>query len=293
MIPKSIKATIQQYLKKQHPNASPEIQSALPVSGGSINEAYQLKTNCGNFFVKYNDASRYPEMFEKEALGLKLLGNAGVIQVPEVLMVDQDANHAFLLLEYVDSAGKKANFWEDFAGKLAALHHQKAKRFGLDHDNYMGSLSQRNTMHDEWAEFFIMERLEPQVKLGRESGSISRGDVSAFERLYKRLDEIFPKTKPSLLHGDLWSGNFMVGANGLACIIDPAVYYGHPEIDIAMTTLFGGFSNVFYEEYHVHNPLEKGWQNRLPIINLYPLMIHVNLFGGGYLHSVHETLRKF
>lgn len=232
-------------------------------------------------------------MFKKEANGLKLLEEAGVIEIPKVLMADEDGHHAFLLLNYIDSAVEKEDFWDDFGEKLAKLHKVKSEQFGLDHDNYMGSLKQYNSFHQSWVEFFIAQRLERQIILAREESRIGKSDVLAFERLYKRLEEIFPPTLPSLLHGDLWSGNFIVGPSGLACLIDPAVYYGHPEIDIAMTTLFGGFSNRFYEAYNRHNPLEKGWRERLPIYNLYPLLVHVNLFGGSYLGSVKEVLKRF
>jgi fructosamine-3-kinase len=117
--------------------------------------------------------------------------------------------------------------------------------------------------------------------------------VSAFERLYRRLDEIFPVTLPSLIHGDLWSGNFMVNKQGCACLIDPAAYYGHPEADIAMSTLFGRFDDKFYDAYLDYNPLEKGWRERLDIFNLYPLMVHVNLFGSGYLPPVRSIVGRF
>jgi protein-ribulosamine 3-kinase len=157
----------------------------------------------------------------------------------------------------------------------------------------MGSLYQHNTFHNRWINFFIQERLERQVRLARDRGNISSADVSAFERLYKKLEEIFPETKPSLVHGDLWSGNFMINENGLPSLIDPAVYYGHPEVDIAMSTLFGGFADSFYETYNQSNPLEKGWQQRLDYYNLYPLMIHVNLFGESYLRAVRRIIQKF
>ena len=293
MLPEFIKQSVINFLKTKFSESDPKINSISAVGGGSINHAYHLKTKHGDFFVKYNNASRFPEMFGKEAKGLQLLGEPGIISVPKVLLFDEDKEHAFLLLEFIKSGREANNFWDNFGEKLAALHNVKAEKFGLDHDNYMGSLHQYNNFHDDWTEFFIMERLERQIKLARENGSIGRADVLAFERLYKRLEGIFPPTLPSLLHGDLWSGNFMVSATGHVCLIDPAVYYGHPEIDIAMTTLFGGFSGRFYEAYNRHNPLEKGWRDRLPIYNLYPLMVHVNLFGGAYLSSVQQTLKKF
>jgi fructosamine-3-kinase len=280
-------------INKINPGLNHQILSIIPVSGGSINEAFKLKTRSGNYFLKYNHAGRYPAMFEKEARGLQLLANAAIIQVPEVIQYGEAGAYAFLLLQYIESANEAPRFWDDFGEKLAKLHAVKSNKFGLDHDNYMGSLHQYNGLHDRWVEFFISERLERQVKLARENAAIESTDAKSFERLYKRLDEIFPPATPSLLHGDLWSGNFMTGADGKACLIDPAVYFGHPEIDIAMTTLFGGFSSAFYEAYNRHHPMEKGWQQRLDYYNLYPLMVHVNLFGSSYLGSVRRILKRF
>jgi len=292
MIPPAIFEAITGFLQSGS-NQPVQMFSFQPVSGGSINQAYLIKTTLGNYFLKYNDASRFPQMFQKEAKGLELLRNSGAINVPRVLLATEAGKHAFLLLEHISSASIRNDFWDDFGKSLAVLHAQKADKFGLDHDNFMGSLVQQNNFHENWNSFFIEERLEPQVRLAREKSAINKSDVLAFERLYQKLDGIFPKTLPSLLHGDLWSGNFMINHQGKPCLIDPAVYYGHPEIDIAMTTLFGGFSQRFYAAYNHHNPLEKGWQTRLDIYNLFPLMVHVNLFGGGYLSSVRGILGKF
>jgi len=292
MIPPAILEAITGFLQSGSSRPA-QILSFYPVSGGSINQAFQLKTSLGNYFLKYNDASRFPQMFQKEAKGLELLRNSGAINVPEVLLATEAGKHAFLLLEHISSAPIKNEFWDEFGKSLAVLHAHKADKFGLDHDNFMGSLEQSNNFHKSWITFFIEERLQPQVRLAREKNAISKTDVLAFERLYRNMGEIFPKAQPSLLHGDLWSGNFMVNEAGKPCLIDPAVYYGHPEIDIAMTTLFGGFSQRFYEVYNHYNPLEKGWQSRLDIYNLYPLMVHVNLFGGGYLSSVRGILGRF
>ncbi len=291
MLPGEIKQSLISFFSRSYGKADEITASA--VSGGSINETYKIEIPAGNFFLKFNDAGLYPGMFEKEAAGLKLLGSAGEIEVPEVLRTGEAGSYSYLLLNFIEQARETANFWEDFGKWLAGLHSHKADRFGLDHDNYMGSLYQHNAFHDEWVEFFVEERLERQVKLAREEGKIGRQDVSAFERLYARLAEIFPETKPSLVHGDLWSGNFMTGSSGQACLIDPAAYFGHPEVDIAMSTLFGGFLAKFYDAYTNHNPLEKGWRQRLDYYNLYPLMVHVILFGGGYLGSVQQILRKF
>ncbi len=196
-------------------------------------------------------------------------------------------------MKYIKSAPKHPDFWDSFAEKLAQLHKHSADQFGLDHDNYIGSLFQSNRYHNKWTDFFREERLNAQVIIARDNGAIGRETVNAFERFYKRLDEIFPVESPALLHGDLWGGNFMVNDKGDATIIDPAVYFGHREMDLGMSQLFGGFDRQFYETYHHHYPLEKGWQQRIDYCNLYPLMVHVNLFGDGYLNSVNPILNRF
>jgi len=292
MLPDTIHQYLTLFLQKEFPEIKERL-TFMPVSGGSINEAFRINARQRKFFLKYNDARSYPGMFEKEAAGLNLLKSAGEIDIPQVLLTADAGSYSILLLEYVESARERPDFWEEFGKKLAALHGHKSDRFGLDHNNYMGSLYQHNDFHDSWIEFFIQERLERQVKLARETGRIPRSLVVAMERLYTRLDEIFPETRPSLIHGDLWSGNFMVNNQGMPCLIDPATYYGHPEADIAMTRLFGGFSERFYDAYNAHSPLEKGSQQRFEFYNLYPLMVHVNLFGEGYLGSVQQILRKF
>ena len=152
---------------------------------------------------------------------------------------------------------------------------------------------QQNNSHTNWTDFFIQERLQIQIKLARDHHQIESTTISKFEKLYHRLDDIFPKEQPALLHGDLWSGNFMVDEKGAPVIMDPAVYYGHREMDIAMTKLFGGFDNQFYDAYNAHFQLEKGWKSRIDICNLYPLLVHVNLFGGSYLQQVKNIITKF
>jgi fructosamine-3-kinase len=293
MLPKSVEKAIASFLTSHFSDKDFIIHRVSGVSGGSINSSYRLTTSRGKFFIKTNYASRYPGMFQKEAKGLALLRNAGVLAVPEVLLAGVAGEESFLLLEYIEAATEKEDFWENFGESLAALHSHQAELFGLDHDNYMGSLHQHNDQHADWAAFFIEERLQRQVVLARDNDRIGRSDVAAFERLYVRLPEIFPPSSPSLVHGDLWSGNFMTGSHGYACLIDPAVYYGHPEIDIAMSTLFGGFSTRFYKSYYSRNPFPDNYHERLPIYNLYPLLVHVNLFGASYLSSVQQTLRRF
>ncbi|MEJ2596144.1 MAG: fructosamine kinase family protein, partial [bacterium] len=187
----------------------------------------------------------------------------------------------------------KPDFWEEFARLLAELHKNTQPYFGLDHDNYIGSLVQSNFRHDAWTDFYREQRLEPQLRLAREAGHFNRNVTRAFDRFYHRIERIFPAEPPALLHGDLWSGNFMVNENGSAVIIDPAIYYGHREMDLGMSMLFGGFDRRFYSAYDQHFPLEPGWQERMDYCNLYPLLVHVNLFGGGYVQQVEQIIRRF
>ena len=286
------KTALEKTLSK-HFIAGTKIIEVSPVGGGDINEAYRLTTTAGLFFVKKNSASLYPQMFQKEALGLEELAHTDEIPVPEIVLSAEIYDDAFLVLKYIESANKSHDFWDDFGKRLANLHKHSADQFGLDHSNYIGSLYQSNNQHNTWTEFYREERLEPQVKLARNNGKAGRDIVLAFDRFYNKLDELFPKEAPSLVHGDLWGGNFMVNEQGKAVIIDPAVYYGHREMDIGMSRLFGGFSDDFYTAYNRQYPLEKGWRKRTDYCNLYPLMVHVNLFGGGYLGSVKSILKKF
>ncbi len=263
------------------------------VGGGSINESFKINTSEGNLFVKKNSASRFPQMFIKEASGINILAKASEIKVPVVVTHGESERDAFLVLEFIDSGSMKSNFWQDFAIKLGNLHRHSSDFFGLDHNNYIGSLPQINNKHDSWVDFFRDERLSIQVKMARDSGKMNSTDVKLFNNFYSKLNDLFPIEKPSLVHGDLWSGNFMIDQFGEAVIIDPAVYYGHREMDIAMSMLFGGFNNQFYLNYNNYFPLEEGWEKRIHYCNLYPLMVHVNLFGGGYLNSVRSILKEF
>ena len=270
-----------------------QLQAFTPLSGGSINDAYRLKTNAGHFFIKYNRVSAYPGMFEQEARGLGLLRKAGEVRVPEVIASGDDGNFSFIILEYLDSAVKTKNFWADFGHQLAALHRHTSVQFGLDHDNYIGSLKQYNDVQDRWVDFFREQRLMVQMEMAARTGLLPAHIKKGFEALFRKLDDIFPDEAPSLIHGDLWSGNYMIDEKGDACIIDPAVYYGFREMDIGMSRLFGVFGNNFYEAYNEAWPMEPGWRERIEICNLYPLMVHVNLFGSGYLGSVESILKKF
>lgn len=260
------------------------------IGGGSINHAFRISTTAGAFFLKYNDKKKYPGMFEAEAKGLSMLRQSKSIRIPDVIGVGESDNHTFIILEFLERGRTREKFWEDFGMQLADMHRRTQEYYGADHDNYIGSLPQNNSAKDDFVTFFIENRIEPQLKI---AGSTMAHLASSFEQLYKKLREIIPNEKPALIHGDLWSGNFLIGPQGEPCLIDPAVYYGHREADLAMSKLFGGFDAEFYSVYHYAFPLAPGWKDRVDVFNLYPLLVHVNLFGGTYVQQVAAIVRRF
>jgi protein-ribulosamine 3-kinase len=272
-----------------------DVQTTVSVSGGSINRAARLGSGKNKLFIKWNDSAP-DDMFEKEAVGLNLLRSAdtGLI-IPEVIGFSKPGHTTpgFLVLEYIEPQRGDGIASKNLGRELARLHSHKSDRFGLDHDNYIGRLFQSNNFHDSWISFFIRERIEPQLKLAIDSGRMSNQSIRKWERLSIQLDQIFPETKPSLLHGDLWGGNYFFNYKHQPVLIDPAVYYGHPEMEISFTKLFGGFSELFYDVYATESSLETGFSKRVDIYNLYPLLVHVNLFGGHYISQVETVLNRF
>ncbi len=259
--------------------------------GGDINDVFKVETPTNKYCLKLNSADKFPGMFEAELDDLKSLGQCGALTVPNPIMVGQEQGHSFLLMDFIEPGPRTAKAEQSMGKGLAALHQMSSDLFGWHQSNYIGSLPQMNTQLPSWAEFFIESRLMPQIE--RADALLTHADRSAFDSLFNTLEERFPQEKPALLHGDLWGGNWMATANETACIYDPAVYYGHREMDIAMTRLFGGFGVDFYESYNESFPLESGWQERVQLCNLYPLLVHVNLFGAGYLSQVRDILSNF
>jgi protein-ribulosamine 3-kinase len=281
MLPDAIKTSIEQGLDAHIIN-----QDAI--TGGDINYSARLDIDSGErFFVKWN--LRTPEnMFQTEAQGLKLLASAesGLV-IPQVRLVGND----FLVMEYIEESSYGNAYL--FGSQLGQLHRKSNELFGLDTSNYIGRLPQSNRYHADWLEFFIRERIEPQVKMAIDSGKLPSTFHSIFERVFNYTYVIFPDEPPALLHGDLWNGNYMWTSSGDTAIYDPAVYFGHREMDLAMTRLFGGFSEEFYHGYNDIYPLKKGYEERFKLCNLYPILVHANLFGGGYVSQAKNLLRQF
>ncbi len=263
------------------------------VYGGDINKCFKLKTDKGDFFVKVNASLFGLDMFEKEARGLLQLIKAESIKVPMPLFDGKFHQQIFLVLEYIESGQPTTRFWETFGESIARLHSSTHEQFGLEHNNYIGKLTQSNKQHSLWMDFFALERILPLVKRAHESGLLNNEHVSDAERICSKLKEIFSEEPPALVHGDLWKGNFVTGTDGQAAIFDPAVYYGNREMDIAMSLLFGGFDEKFYDSYNYYFPLKSGWQDRVALCQLYPLLVHLLLFGGDYRSNVIEILEKY
>ncbi len=266
-----------------------DIQSSASVSGGDISQAWKLQAEGSTYFLKYNDSSWAEKMFETEAKGLQLLASTNTIKIPSV--IGQESN--FLLLEFINDGFRSIEFWESFGVALANLHRNTNSKFGLDHSNYIGSLTQQNGNHDNFIDFYMNERLQPKLQLAIDSNRLTKTDDKAFQVLYKKLPEICPDEPPALIHGDLWSGNFLADEEGKPVLIDPSVAYSHRELDLAMSRLFGGFDRTFYRAYEEAYPLAPGFEKRLPIYQLYYLLVHVNLFGGGYVGSVRRILKEY
>lgn len=295
------------------PGAS--LEAHRPVGGGDINRAYRLTLSDGTeLFAKANASSLLP-MFEAEAEGLAAMRATGAIGVADVLAIGLDPaefgqDAAFLLLRWMDSGSRRADFWEVFAEELAAMHAADTSfvfagkdgavavsgtpRYGFSIDNYIGSTPQINTPKESWVDFFRECRLHPQVRWAYDTGYLERSAMRQADSVMERLDSLLPEPDhPSLLHGDLWGGNFMTGPDGKAWLIDPATYVGHREADLAMTELFGGFAPAFYTAYRSIAHIDPEYDDRRDLYNLYHLLNHVNLFGYSYVGSVLRTLDRF
>jgi len=266
------------------------VEAASPVSGGDINEAWEVRLGDGRRIFAKTNPSADPAMFPAEARGLEWLSEAGALRVPEVLASSAE----LLALEYLEPAAPRSGFDDALGRGLAALHRFGAPSFGLDHDNFIGRLPQPNASLPRWSDFFRERRLEVQLRAASQSGHIDASLRSAFERLFSRLDDrVGPDEPPARLHGDLWGGNLHIDEQGSPCLVDPAVYGGHREMDLAMMRLFGGFSARVFEAYAEAYPLAPGHADRVALYQLYPLLVHVNLFGGSYVGSVRRALSRY
>jgi protein-ribulosamine 3-kinase len=258
--------------------------------GGCINAAHVLEGGGQRYFVKINAASRL-DMFEAEAEGLTEILNSHSISAPQPLALGRSGGEAFLVLEYIELGGRGSP--DRLGRELAAMHRTTAQRFGWHRDNTIGATPQPNAWNADWIEFWRERRLRFQLDLAVKNGA-GRGLGDKGERLLDALPMLLGSHRPlpSLLHGDLWGGNYGFSAGGDPVIFDPAVYYGDRETDLAMTELFGGFPAAFYAAYQEAWPLDPGYGTRKILYNLYHVLNHYNLFGGGYRHQAESMMDR-
>jgi fructosamine-3-kinase len=260
------------------------------VTGGSINECYFWPGDAGPMFVKVAPLETRA-MFAAEAAGLAELERSHAVRVPRVLASGHTGEAAFLALEWIETGVAGPQCEARLGRELAALHGVTAPRFGWARDNTIGRTPQLNAVSEDWAEFFRERRLRPQLEMAAAHGFTDL-PAAAGERLLESVQGLLAGHRPSasLLHGDLWGGNWLASAAGEPVLIDPAVYYGDRETDLAMTRLFGGFGERFYQAYQAAAPLALGWQARVELYNLYHVLNHANLFGGGYARQARAMI---
>ncbi len=262
---------------------------ASRLSGGDINEVFLLTTETERFVLKLNHTSRFPGMFDAEKHGLENLTDPGVIDVPKPLKTGTEDLYSYLILEYKEPAPKRSDFWELFGEQLAKLHRETRDTFGLEKDNYIGSLPQYNEKRDSAAKFYIEMRLQPQLKIATDKGF----QFNITENFFKNCEALIPNEPPALIHGDLWNGNYIVNQKGAPCLIDPAVAYAPREMDLGMMKLFGGFHESLFNIYDEKFPLAAGWLERIDLWQLYYLLVHLNIFGAGYKSQVSNIISKY
>ncbi|MEZ0487076.1 fructosamine kinase family protein [Fibrella aquatica] len=296
----------------QHLGEPVEVLDTQFLNGGDINTAARVFTSLGTFFIKWNQANLSgtgrqrigepmadgDDLFAVEAKGLALLRDKNAIRVPAQIGYGRQGDQGYLILEYIESAtggltGAPPAYWTLLGHQLAELHAHTQPQFGLDHDNFVGTLAQRNALTTNALDFFFEQRLLPQAGQALYNGLLQKTQYEALFRLREHLPELIPADRPALLHGDLWTGNVLITESGQPALVDPAVYYGLREAELAFTYLFGGFDGRFYDAYTELFPLEPGFAERIPIYNLYPLLVHVNLFGSGYVSGVERVLKRF
>jgi fructosamine-3-kinase len=269
-----------------------EFKSATLIAAGNHNQGIRLASSEGTFFLKLN-FDHEKDILAREAQGLDLLRKSTFLKVPEVYGYGRVEDYNYLLTEFLAGGKKQTNYWENLGIGLAHLHLTQRETFGLESDNFIASLYQKNPDTEDWLDFFIEQRLEPLLGKAYFDRLIPLDFLKKFQEIYPKLEGIFPKEKPSLVHGDLWSGNVIPTDSGEPSLIDPAIYFGHREMDLAFSRLFGGFDRQFYESYESALPLEPEFESRIGVYNLYPLLVHLNLFGEAYLPGIQKIINRF
>uniref|UniRef100_UPI003216D441 fructosamine kinase family protein n=1 Tax=uncultured Draconibacterium sp. TaxID=1573823 RepID=UPI003216D441 len=285
---------MEQYLTDEF-NEQVNIASAKQIGGGCINHASKIETSIGPLFLKWN-INCSADMFLREAESLKELARAtsDLLKVPKVFCAKQvDSTPGFLVQEYFPPAYATDGDDEKLGQGLAIIHQFENDKYGFLKNNYCGATPQNNSWKGRWGDFYVENRLRYLLKLIQNQRPIPVSEMVVYDKLLERIPALIPsETKAVLIHGDLWSGNYMHTSNGPA-LIDPAAYYADREMEFAIITMFGGFSSRFYSAYNDINPLEKDWRNRNPLYQLYHVLNHFYLFGGAYQRQALSIAKRF
>ncbi len=263
------------------------------ISGGDINEAFLAMVDSREFFIKYNQHRSAGAMFDAEKKALNLMNTVIPNHVPKVIGLIASQNGSILVLEYLKPTPSRANQYKNLGKIVAKLHTHASTNFGLDHDNFIGTLPQINSPHESFIDFYTNCRILPQMSQAYDSRLLSEMDTKCFYVFLQELQHLIPEESPSLIHGDLWAGNHLFSLDGQPYLIDPAISFAHREMDIAMSKLFGGYPEDFYNSYQDVFPLIRGWENRMEIYQLYYILVHLNLFGKSYYASVMRIIEKY
>jgi protein-ribulosamine 3-kinase len=261
---------------------------------GSSSFAQTVKLNLADkvFFLKFSEHLE-PDIFQAEAAGLAYLTEKSPLHVPRVWGKGQSGGISYMLLDFVPSGSSSKKLSKQLAEGLARQHSCSSGFFGFGYQNYIGNLPQRNEPKENWVDFYIQERLEVQLGLAMYTGHLDLDVKKAFDQLYPKLPDLFPTEPSALVHGDLWSGNVLLNDEYGPCLIDPAIHYGHREAELAFMKLFGGFDEVFYQTYFEIYPLSPGFEKRIQLYQLYPLLVHYNLFGKPYLEAALRIVQRY
>lgn len=279
-------------MKNLEETLNEKVTSNSFLGGGSIADSQKIRTSSGKeYFVKSYSQSK-SNILKNEVNGLIEIQKSKSIKTPQIIYYDDD----ILILEFIKPGRKNKKFSELFGIQLTEMHRLKSDKFGFYENNYIGSNHQINLpLYSNWTDFYWENRLLYQFKLAEKHGYVN----SDFRKLFNQFESVYrniiegTEEEPSLIHGDLWGGNYLVDESGNPVLIDPAVYYGHREAELGMTILFGGFDSDFYSAYNEAYPLFDGWKERLDIYKLYHVMNHLNLFGSGYLNQTLSIIKSY
>jgi fructosamine-3-kinase len=270
-----------------------KVYSLHHLGGGEVNQSYKVVSDKGVYYVKTHPSKQFPKYFEKERNGLLAISKTQCIDVCKPIGILELGVQSFLVLEFIESAAPQKDFYAQLGEGLAKMHQTSNRYFGYSEDNYLRQGVQINHRMSSWSEFFIKYRLLNNIKIVTDKYHLSIETLRLFEKFIEFVEYAFPEEPPAFLHGDFWKEHVLSNAEGKPCLLNPSVYYGHREMDIAMTKLVGTFPPEFYEAYQGVYPLQADWEIRLDFCKMYYHLVHFNIYGQAYFPSIQALLNKW